>query len=401
LVAARSPRRLISGVLALGTVAVLVSGCADFSDSAAPTNWSPAPTLAPEAAPQPQLPGESNGQGGPGNAAGGGQQNPATVPPPDGCKDFHQEVIATCLGPVSAVAELPGTDANPVGLAAERTSGTIVKVQAGQQPQVLATLPVDASTDGGLTGLALSPTYSQDQLVFAYITTPTDNRIVRIAPGDTPKPILTGIPRGSSDNRGELALDHKGALLVVTGDAGNPQAAGNPTSLAGKVLRIDVNGQPAPGNPNPTSVVVASGLTDPGGVCSSADGSRAWVTDRTKSQDVLYKLNVGQALGAPAWTWPDKPGVAGCVSFPNSVMVATSTAGNMQSLSLNANGSFGGSPQVSLTGTAGYGRLGGMDLIGNSGAMVGTVNKDGGQPVSSDDRVVLIFGASSPDGGRD
>jgi glucose/arabinose dehydrogenase len=399
--AARSPRRLISGALVLGAVAVLVSGCADFSDSAAPTNWSPAPTLAPEAAPQPQLPGESTGQGSPGNAAGGGQQNPATVPPPDGCKDFHQEVIATCLDPVSAVAMLPGTDADPVGLAAERTSGTIVKVQSGQQPQVLATLPVDASTDGGLTGLALSPTYSQDQLVFAYITTPTDNRIVRIAPGDTPKPILTGIPRGSSDNRGELALDHKGALLVVTGDAGNPQAASNPNSLAGKVLRIDVNGQPAPGNPDPSSVIVASGLTDPGGVCSSADGSRAWVTDRTKAQDVLYKLNVGQPLGSPAWTWPDKPGVAGCVSFPNSVMIATSTAGNLQSLSLNADGSFAGSPQVSLTGAAGYGRLGGLDLIGTSGAMAGTVNKDGGQPVSSDDRVVLIFGASSPGGGQD
>ena len=35
--AASSPRRLITGVLALGTVAVLVSGCANFSNAAAPT----------------------------------------------------------------------------------------------------------------------------------------------------------------------------------------------------------------------------------------------------------------------------------------------------------------------------------------------------------------------------
>jgi glucose/arabinose dehydrogenase len=390
----------VTGALAIGAVAVLVSGCADFSDSAAPTSWSPAPTLAPEAAPQPQLPGESNGQGSQGQNAGGGQQDPASVPPPDGCKDFHQEVIATCLGPVSAVAMLPGTDANPVGLAAERT-GQIVRVQSGQQPAPVATLQVDSSADGGLTGLALSPTYAQDQLIFAYITTATDNRIVRIAPGDSPKPILTGIPRGSTDNRGVLTLDHKGALLVATGDAGDPQAASNPNSLAGKVLRIDVNGAPAPGNPNPASTIVAAGLTDPGGVCSSADGSRAWVTDRAKSQDVLYKLDVGQPLGSPAWAWPDRPGVAGCVSFPSSVMVATSTAGNVQSLSLNADGSFAGSPQVSLTGAAGYGRMGGLDLIGDSAAMAGTVNKDGGRPVSSDDRVVLIFGASGPGGGQD
>ncbi len=401
-VAARSSRRLVSGVLALGAVAVLVSGCADFSDSAAPTTWQPAPTFTPEAAPQPQLPGESNPQSGQGNGTGNGRQDPASVPPPDGCKDFHQEVIATCLDPVSAVAMLPGTEADPVGLAAERTSGAIVRVQSGQTPQVVATLQVDSSTDGGLTGLVLSPTYGQDQLVFAYITTATDNRIVRIAPGDSPKPILTGIPRGSRDNRGVLALDHKGALLVATGDAGNPAAAGDPNSLAGKVLRIDVNGAPAQGNPNPASAVVASGLTDPGGVCSSSDGSRAWVSDRAKTQDALYRLNVGQPLGSPAWAWPDRPGVAGCVSFPNSVMVATSTAGNVQSLSLNADGSFAGAPQVSLNGATGYGRLGGLDLIGNNAAMAGTVNKgSGGQPVSSDDRVVLIFGASGPGGGQD
>lgn len=402
--AARSSRRLVTGALALGAVAVLVSGCADFSSAAAPTTWSPAPNLAPEAGPNPQLPGESGGAGGSsgqGSGQNGGQQNPASVPPPQGCKDFHQEVIATCLGPVAAVALLPGTESNPVALAAQRTSGAIVRVQAGQQPQTVANLSVDSSADGGLTGLALSPSYATDQLIFAYITTPTDNRIVRIAPGDTPKPILTGIPRGSTDNRGELTLDHKGALLVATGDAGDPQAAKDPNSLAGKVLRIDVNGQPAPGNPNPSSTIVASGLTDPGGVCSSADGSRAWVTDRTKTQDVLYKLNVGQPLGTAAWTWPDKPGVAGCVSFPNSVMVATSTAGNVQSLSINADGSFAGSPQVALTGAAGYGRLGGLDLVGTTAAIAGTVNKDGGQPVSSDDRVVLILGASSQGGGQD
>jgi glucose/arabinose dehydrogenase len=385
-----------------GAVAVLVSGCADFSDEAAPQSWQPAPTLAPESAPQPELPGESSGTGGQGSGTGGStSQNPATVPPPDGCKDYHQEVIATCLGPVSAVAALPGTDSDPIGLAAERTTGQIVRVQQGHQPVVVATLSVDASTDGGLTGLALSPTYSQDQLIFAYITTPTDNRIVRIAPGDTPKPILTGIPRGPDDNRGEITLDHKGALLVVTGDAGDPQAAKDPNSLAGKVLRIDVNGAPAPGNPNPASTIVASGLTDPGGVCTSADGSRAWVTDRTSSQDVLYKLQVGQSLGAPAWSWPTRPGVAGCVAFPTSVMIATSTAGNVQSLSLNADGSFAGQPQVELAGAAGYGRLDGLDLIDANGAMAGTVNKDGGSPVSSDDRVVLIFGASGPGGGQD
>lgn len=373
----------------------MLTGCATFTQEAAPGAWSSAPALSPEQPPNPGGPGQS-----PQGAGNQGQpQTPTTVPPPKGCTDFNPAVIATCLNQVSAVAVLPGTANDPVGLAAERTTGRILRVHKGDPPAVVATLPVDATGDGGLTGLVLSPTYTEDQLVFAYVTTPTDNRVMMIAPGDAPKPVLTGIPRGTTNNRGVLALDHKGALLVATGDAGDPTNATNPNSLAGKVLRIDVNGQPAPGDPDPGSPVVASGLIDPGGLCSTSDGSRAWVTDQTATEDVLYKLTTDQStLDAPAWTWPDKPGVAGCAAFATSVMVATSTAGNVQNLSLNSDGSFTSKPTVTLQGKQGFGRLAGMDVLSTTAVMAGTVNKStGGSPESSDDRVVVI--QSQPAGG--
>ncbi|HEX4702559.1 MAG TPA: PQQ-dependent sugar dehydrogenase [Pseudonocardiaceae bacterium] len=375
---------------------MVLSGCADFTGEAAPSGWQPAATLSPEAPPNPVLPGQS------GQSANGGPDQPqghgGTVPPPQGCQDFNPAVIATCLDVVAAVVALPGTAGDPIGLAAERTTGRILRVHKGDKPSTMTTLQVDATGGGGLTGLALSPTYTQDQLVFAYITTATDNRVMLIAPGDTPKPILTGIPRGTTDNRGALSVDHRGELLVATGDAGDPAAASNPNSLAGKVLRIDIDGAPAPGNPLRNSPVVATGLRDPGGVCSSLDGRQAWVTDRMPTEDVLYRLTVGQPLGDPAWTWPDKPGVAGCAAFHTSVMVGTSIAGNVQSLALNTDGSFTGKPQISLQGGQGFGRIGGVDIISDRGAMAGTINKDsGGQPVSSDDRVVVI--TSQPAGG--
>lgn len=383
------------GAAALGLV--LVAGCADFASQAAPTDWQPAPALSPEAAPNPQAPGQRGD-----NAGANPSQRPGqgAVPPPQGCQDFNPAVIATCLNPISAVAALPGTDADPVVLAAERATGRILRVRKGQTPTVVATLPVVAAGDGGLTGLALSPTYTQDQLVYAYVTTATDNRVVRIAPGDTPKPVLTGIPKGPNDNRGVLALDHRGALLVATGDAGSPALAANPASLAGKVLRIGVSGAPAPGNPTAGSAIVASGLTAPGGVCSSADGGKAWITDRTATMDVLYRLRPGQPLGDPAWTWPDRPGVAGCASFTTSVMVGTALAGDVRSLALNADGSFTGKPQVSLQGKQGFGRIDGLDQLNDRTAVAGTVNKDGGTPTSSDDRVIVIQGAAAG-GGQD
>jgi glucose/arabinose dehydrogenase len=302
---------------------------------------------------------------------------------------------------LNAVAPFPNSDP-PAGLVGERKSGRVMQVRAGEDPTALTKLPVDASSDGGLSGLALSPTYAEDQLVYAYITTPTDNRLVRFTAGDSPKPVLTGIPRGPSGNRGALMLDRSGALLVATGDAGNPALAADPKSLAGKLLRVDVQGKSAGGNPDPSSPVIAAGLHAPAGLCLGTDG-RPWVTDRAPDKDAIFRVDPGKPLGNPAWNWPDKPGVAGCVVSPTVLMVATSTAGNMQNLPLNPEGVVTGKPTVTMADQQdGFGRLGGMAVINPTIALAGTVNKDGGQPVSSDDRAVLIpINPSAAGGSKD
>ncbi|GAB3431738.1 PQQ-dependent sugar dehydrogenase [Actinophytocola sediminis] len=381
----------------VGGVLVTV-GCATVAEQ--PEDWRPQEEIQPQAAPEPQNPdgGSSSGPGG-----AGGQPPPSQVPPPDGCTDFHPAVIATCLNQLTAVAALPGDGRDPSALVGERTTGRILRVKKDVAPEVVAVAPVDASTDGGLTGLALSPTYAEDQLIFAYLSTPTDNRLVRIAPGDTPKPVLTGIPRGATGNRGALAVDHRGALLLATGDAGNPALAADPKSLAGKVLRLDANGRPAPDNPDPATAVIASGLRTPGGVCASLDGSRMWVTDQGADRDLLYLLQPGEPMSAPAWSWPDRPGVAGCASTPNALWVATARTGSLQTLPIAEDGSFSGKPVVNLAKEDGFGLLSGMDLVNEQVAIGGTINKGaGGQPVSSDDRAVTILMTnSSGSGGPD
>ncbi len=379
-------RTVVAGITVGG--ALLTAGCATFSDE--PKDWHPQDQLTPQAAPDPQLPGDEGGTGGTGGPGGTGRPRPSDVPPPDGCKDYNPAVIGTCMASVVAVAAIPGDGQDPAALVGERGTGRILRVKRGADPQVVATVPVDAKTDGGLTGLALSPSYAEDQLIFAYITTAKDNRLVRIAPGDTPKPVLTGIPRGPRGNAGALALDHRGALLLATGNAGNPALAANAASLAGKVLRIDTAGKAAADNPDPKTRVVAAGLVTPGGVCASLDGSRLWVTDHAQAGDLLYHLQPGKPLGAPAWTWPDKPGVSGCVSTPDAVWVVTARAGNVQNLPMAEDGSFSGKPQITMAGEDGFGRMAGFDLVNQRLAVAGTVNKDGGKPVSSDDRAVLL-----------
>jgi glucose/arabinose dehydrogenase len=377
-------RILLAGSMLSG---LLLSGCATFTAQPPPESWKPQQSLTPQAGPEPHVPGEGAAP------PGGGPQPPSQgpIPPPNGCTDFNPLVIATCLSPVSAVVALPGNTPDPVALVAERATGRILRVRKDQDPVVVATLPVTATGDGGLTGLALSPNYLEDRLLFAYITTPTDNRVVRIAEGDSPKPVLTGIPKGPSGNRGALTLDRRGGqLLLATGDAGSPNLAADANSLAGKVLRIGTDGKAAPDNPVRGSAVILSGLHAPGGMCGTPDGSRVWFTDSDASRDLLYRLEPGKPLGEPAWTWPDRPGVTGCAAGTDMLTVTTSLAGNLQTLTFAPDGSFRGKPVVSMTGKDGFGRLSGIDLVSDTTAVVGTVNKDpGGAPVSSDDRAFL------------
>ncbi|GAB3907492.1 hypothetical protein GCM10029964_105780 [Kibdelosporangium lantanae] len=148
--------------------------------------------------------------------------------------------------------------------------------------------------------------------------------------------------------------------------------------------------------------MIASGLHSPGGVCLGPDG-QPWVTDRGADRDLLYKIAPGKGLGNAVWSWPDKPGVAGCVVTPALLTVATSTAGNMQNLPLNPEGVITGKPMVTMDqAPESFGKLGGIGVLSSSLAIVGTVNKDGGQPVSSDDRAFLMtLNPTSGGGGKD
>lgn len=349
-------------VAALLASLVLASGCATFPDQGA-RDWRPKaegegelggpPAIAPTEEPPPSTPAPQ-------------QQPGAQQAPPGPCEDPDPQVVAACLGPVGAVAVLPPGDR---ALVAERRTGRILQVQRGAEPAPVATVPVDPAT--GLTGLVLSPGYAEDDLLYAL----AGGQVLRIAPGEPPEPVLTGLPPG-----GALAAAPDGSSLLVA----TPAGAG---PLAGAVLRIDTLGRPAPGNPDPASPVLARGLTDPGGVCVDPAARTTWVTDRAPGRDVLYRVAPGD-LGAPAWTWPDRPGVSGCTVLPGTVVVAQRTGEALFVLTPGREGRFTGDPKPVLQGT--YGAIGPVTLAPDGLLWLGTVNRDGTAPGPTDDRVVRI-----------
>ncbi|BCK54228.1 PQQ-dependent sugar dehydrogenase [Nocardia wallacei] len=358
--------------LSLAVTAGLLAGCARFDESASDP-FTPAPTIRPEGV-EPTTP-----------------QPPSTKKrPPGPCEDPDSSVVASCINESTGVLAMPdGT----TGVVAERATGMIFMIDTqdpGPWPYYLkqmAQVDVDASGDGGLLDITLSPTYGEDKLIYAYITTGSDNRVVRIGADGTAKPILTGIPKSDSGNRGSIEFIAADKMLVLTGDAGNPGAAADQGSLAGKLLRLT---NPAPGSSAPE--VLASGIGTAGGVCPDVEGN-IWFTDRTAVADRLQRLDPNGAI-TTAWNWPDHPGVAGCVAGDDFVAVAMSEAKGLAMAKVEKD-SHAITSAPALMYQDKWGRLNDAAPGPNGLIWASTANKVGGQPTPTDDRVVVI----SPSGG--
>jgi hypothetical protein len=159
------------------------------------------------------------------------------------------EVVAGGLEAPWGLAFLPGGDA----LVSERDSGRVLRVAPGTDPREVGTVPgVDAGGEGGLLGLAVSPEFERDQLVYAYLTAQGDNRIVRFRlGGGQVEVLLDGIPKAGIHNGGRIAFGPDGMLYAGTGDAAERGNAQDPGSLGGKILRLRPDGGIPADNPDP------------------------------------------------------------------------------------------------------------------------------------------------------
>lgn len=107
--------------------------------------------------------------------------------------------------------------------------------------------------EGGLLGLAVDPDFINNNYIFIYETIVGSNQVVRLKleSGTLTQDqiVLTGIPAANNHDGGALRFGPDGYLYLGTGDALVPTSSQDTSSLAGKILRIDRNGNAAPGNP--------------------------------------------------------------------------------------------------------------------------------------------------------
>jgi glucose/arabinose dehydrogenase len=360
-------RRQMLGVLVLVCTALLVgSGCARF-DAAQSEPFTTEPEMQPGSStpppPPPPLPGEPF---------------PKACPAPG--------VMQGCLESTSGL--IMGKDSKSA-LVAERVTGAVKEVAVNAEPKVKLVIPVDPAGDGGLLDIILSPTYSQDRLMYAYVSTPTDNRVIRIADGDVPKPILTGIPKGAVGNSGALIFTSPTTLTVLTGDAGDPAAASDPASLAGKLLRIE---QPTTINQAPQTTAL-SGLGSGGGLCTDPSDGSLYVTDRTPTGDRLQRITKDSKVST-VWSWSDRPGVAGCAAQDGTVLVNLVNTKQTVAVRLAPDtGAVTGDPEVVRQDLRGH--VWALQMSPDGNVWGATINKTAGDAENFDDVVFPLF----PQGG--
>jgi glucose/arabinose dehydrogenase len=183
-------------------------------------------------------------------------------------------------------------------LVSERDSGVIDEV-VGDGLQAIGTVPgVVHQGEGGLLGLAYA-----DHYLYAYFTSETDNRIVRMEFHEDhtlgePEVVLDGLDKAGNHNGGRIAFGPDGMLYATVGDAGDPDSAQDPGSLNGKILRMTPDGDVPGDNPTPGSYVYSMGHRNPQGITWDS-GGQLWAAEF--GQDTWDEFNRIEPGGNYGW----------------------------------------------------------------------------------------------------
>ncbi|MEU6313410.1 PQQ-dependent sugar dehydrogenase [Streptomyces sp. NPDC047014] len=389
-------RGLLAAAVLAGCGALLAAGCA--------------PEGGPGSGPGGSPPGPAaSGSGSPG-ASGGAQVSPSVpVPPAKGAVTVTGEVAKGLESPWG-VAPLPGGDL----LVASRDRGTISRVAAGSGAVTrIGEVPgVDPGGEGGLLGLALSPSFASDRLVYVYFTTASDNRIARLRYDEqrpagqqlgAPDTVFRGIPKGLIHNGGRIAFGPDKMLYAGTGETGVTGLAQDKASLGGKILRMTPDGEPVHGNPEPDSVVYSYGHRNVQGLTWDKE-KRLWAAEFGQNTwDELNLIEPGANYG-----WPEAEGKAGKPGMRDPVAVWKTEEASPSGIAW-AEGSVwmaglrgerlwriplagaaqAAEPESFLQGK--YGRLRTVVPLGGDKLLLVTSETDGrGSPEAGDDRILTL-----------
>jgi glucose/arabinose dehydrogenase len=165
-------------------------------------------------------------------------------------------------------------------LVTERPGNLVLIKSNGEKTSIKLPRPVPKG-EGGLLGIVLHPDFSENSLLYLYMTTSesqagTKNSVFqyRYSNGvlEAEKVIVKDIPGAIYHDGGRMEFGPDGYLYITTGDATKPDIAQDTKSLGGKILRINADGTIPKDNPF-GNAVYSYGHRNPQGLAWDAQGT--------------------------------------------------------------------------------------------------------------------------------
>ncbi|GLC24791.1 PQQ-dependent sugar dehydrogenase [Roseisolibacter agri] len=294
------------------------------------------------------------------------------------------------------------------------------------------TIAVTESGESGLMGIAFHPDAATTQpFLYAMHSYAAGggirNRLVRLRVTNgtlgAPEPLLQDIPGGVVHDGARVVVGPDRLLYLTTGDAGDGDLAQNRASLAGKVLRLTLDGAPAPGNAFNTAVWTL-GHRNPQGLAFHPRTGAAYVSEHgAADNDEINLLRAGanygwptvrglcdgdagaaetafcqaNAVAEPLTTWTPTIAPAGLAVYDaaripqwrGSLLLASLKDATLWRLTLSTDGARITARTPLYRGQ--YGRLRAILAAPDGRVYVGTSNRDGrGSPAADDDRILVL-----------
>ncbi|MGN7470743.1 PQQ-dependent sugar dehydrogenase [Brevibacillus sp. SAFN-007a] len=192
--------------------------------------------------------------------------------------------------------------------------GRIRVIQAGkllEQPLLSFPAPFVSEGEGGLLGLVLDPQFARNHFMYVYHTYQDGpqiyNRVLRLRERDNraevDRVLIDKIPGSAIHNGGRLKIGPDQRLYITTGDAREPELAQDMNSLAGKILRLNLDGTIPQDNPFPGSPVYSLGHRNPQGLAwNPATGTLYSSEHGPSAHDELNRIEPKGNYGWPAIT---------------------------------------------------------------------------------------------------
>lgn len=187
--------------------------------------------------------------------------------------------------------------------------GAIVKVENGQKTRQKVNLSrrLSKAAEAGFLGFVLHPNFKENQQSYAYYTYDENgspfNRVIELTlQGEVwseTKVLLDQIPSGAYHHGGRLKIGPDQKLYITTGDATIPENAQDVKSLAGKILRMNLDGSIPSDNPIGNSYIYSFGHRNPQGLTWDELGALYESEHGPSAHDEINLIQAGANYGWP------------------------------------------------------------------------------------------------------